>query len=202
MANVYFRKENVGYIYFIPELRKYLYYDNEENAQKEIRTLLNNDIRYIEKKSSNSQHKLDGFCAPLAAYIEISDKCNLSCSHCFKSLMPYSKTMTSEDILNIIDQLYELGVFELRFVGFEPTTNPELLNYAEYARNKGFYIVLNTNGYLPDKYQQRIVDFDFDEILISIDVIKTIMTIFAETVHMKDALVFSKKCPRRNNGIK
>ena len=107
--------------------------------------------------------------SPFAAYLEISSSCNMRCKHCFKAHVPYVDVISIEKLYNIIDELEAMGVFELRFVGYEPTTSPDLYDLMAYAKEKGFYLVLNTNGYLTDEEQNKILSYGFNEFLVSID---------------------------------
>ncbi len=110
-----------------------------------------------------------GLAAPLAAYIEIAGTCTLACSHCFKPERGYAHGLERSHLCGIIDQLEAAGVFELRFVGFEPTNSPHLAELSAYAREKDFYQVLNTNGFYGREMRETVCALGFDEVLVSVE---------------------------------
>jgi radical SAM protein with 4Fe4S-binding SPASM domain len=104
------------------------------------------------------------------AEIEVTDRCNLSCFHC------YAKGRKPGDIdyaiaLNAINQLNEMGVNRLVFTGGEPLLYPHLFLLAKHAKDIGIpEIALLTNGMLAT--DKNIEDLKiFDRIQISIDFI-------------------------------
>lgn len=171
MREIFIRRENFGHIAFYKDERRYEFVTHSNQLTIDPNNFLvgDNNIQYIYKKSIACPQQNAFISAPLAAYIEINHHCNMGCKHCFKSMIGYSKYLTKNEWLKLIDQFEKLGVFEVRFVGFEPTASPDLFECAEYARNKGMYIVLNTNGFMSDKKQDQVVRFGFDEFLISLD---------------------------------
>ncbi|MCL2721583.1 MAG: radical SAM protein [Treponema sp.] len=110
--------------------------------------------------------------APLIAYIEISNSCVLNCKHCFKSHIKYSNTLYTKKILSIIDDLEKMGCFELRFVGFEAINNKDFSCIVKYAKEKNFYLVLNTCAYFEPEKMKYITELEFNEVLVSLDGIK------------------------------
>ncbi len=107
--------------------------------------------------------------APLAAYLEITNTCTLACAHCFKPERGYTHGLTRSDLFGIIDQLEAAGVFELRLVGFEPTHSPHLADLTAAAKKKGFYLVLNTNGFFGPAMRETVCRLGFDEVLVSLE---------------------------------
>lgn len=82
---------------------------------------------------------------PSTAMIEIADRCNESCVHCYQ-VQGQKGEMTSDDIFATLDQLAELGVLFLTISGGEPTLRSDFLDIIRHARRLDFAITLYTNG--------------------------------------------------------
>ena len=84
---------------------------------------------------------------PYAVQFELTTDCNLKCRHCFMVKNNYVELSTDE-IKGIIDQLVEIGTFYLAFTGGEIFTRDDLFDILGYAKEKGFFMTLMTNGTL------------------------------------------------------
>jgi MoaA/NifB/PqqE/SkfB family radical SAM enzyme len=77
-------------------------------------------------------------------WLEITEKCNLTCSHCYADSGPQGDlygSMSFEDWSRIIDQASELGCRELQFIGGEPTLHPQLADLIMHASRQGFELI-------------------------------------------------------------
>lgn len=91
---------------------------------------------------------------PVGVEIETNLDCNLRCKHCYQG--SYSeKLMKTERIKEIIDILYQGGVFELSLIGGEPLLHPDMPEILEYCNNLGFSNTLVTNATL---FNQTLID--------------------------------------------
>lgn len=79
---------------------------------------------------------------------EITPKCNFNCVHCYLCSHHVSKELSYEEIIEIIDILYDKNVLFITFTGGEIFTRKDFLNIYLYAKRKGFIIELFTNGTL------------------------------------------------------
>lgn len=89
--------------------------------------------------------------APLWAGINITDKCNLKCRHCIYEAgeaIKNPKELKTEEIKNLIDQLSEMNVVTVEFLGGEPFCQDDLQELIDYARSKHLQVVINTNATL------------------------------------------------------
>lgn len=84
---------------------------------------------------------------PIAAMLELTYQCNLSCRHCFISVNG-EKELSLIEIYAILDQLKEAGLIYLGLTGGEIFVRKDFCEIAQYARKKGFVITLLTNGTL------------------------------------------------------
>lgn len=79
---------------------------------------------------------------------EITPKCNFNCVHCYLHDHHCSKELSYNEIIEIIDILYEKEVLFLTLTGGDIFTRKDFLNIYLYAKKKGFIIELYTNGAL------------------------------------------------------
>ena len=79
--------------------------------------------------------------------------CNLNCIHCYARAVHRSneRELTTEQGLNLIDDLATFGVPVILFSGGEPLLRPDLTELARYAVDKGMRAVISTNGTLIDE---------------------------------------------------
>lgn len=86
---------------------------------------------------------------PIIGCIEVTEKCNLKCKHCYNSPLD-KKELEYEEIKTIMDDLATLGCLDLLITGGEPLMRDDLKNILNYARKKNFSITLKTNANLID----------------------------------------------------
>ena len=79
--------------------------------------------------------------------------CNLNCIHCYARAVHRSneRELTTEQGLNLIDDLATFGVPVILLSGGEPLLRPDLTELARYAVDKGMRAVISTNGTLIDE---------------------------------------------------
>ncbi len=116
--------------------------------------------------------KLSPESRPDELMIELTTKCNYDCIYCFRRRMINEKL---EDMpyglaVKILDEAWSLGVSRISFSGWgEPLVNPRAIDIIRYAKEKGFWVLLNTNGYfLPDKLGE-LYKLKLDKLVVSID---------------------------------
>lgn len=87
---------------------------------------------------------------PSLLFLELTDRCNLRCRHCYVSAGPESGiAMEKELALAIIEEMAELKFERLQLTGGEPVLHPELARLAEFAFERGMKDVeVFTNGTL------------------------------------------------------
>ena len=82
------------------------------------------------------------------AWIEITQKCNLRCVHCYEGNKHVSSdfTISLKDWKNVIDQLVKLGINRLIIIGGEPTCHSNIIEIIEYSSQYSIDITLFTNA--------------------------------------------------------
>lgn len=94
---------------------------------------------------------LNGGRYPLAGEFELTDRCNLSCVHCFINqpagcLQTHQDELTTSQVKDILDQIAAAGCLHLLLTGGEPLLRPDFSDIYLYARRKGMLVMLFTNG--------------------------------------------------------
>lgn len=84
---------------------------------------------------------------PIRAMIELTHRCNLTCSHCF--IAPtLSGELTLAEIKTLLKDLSELGTILLTLTGGEVLVRKDFFDICSYARELGFALHIKTNGTL------------------------------------------------------
>lgn len=77
---------------------------------------------------------------------QFSYKCNLKCIHCFNDKNQDNYELELEDIKNIIDEAYNLGISTVGITGGECTYDKNFLETIRYIRKKRLSFIMNTNA--------------------------------------------------------
>lgn len=79
---------------------------------------------------------------------EITPKCNFNCVHCYLRDHHCSNELSYDEIIEIIDILFEKEVLFLTLTGGDIFTRKDFLDIYLYVKKKGFIVELYTNGAL------------------------------------------------------
>lgn len=82
---------------------------------------------------------------PNSAMLEIVDRCNEVCVHCYQ-VQGEKGEMDTQQIFKILDDLAEMGVLRLTISGGEATLRHDFLDIMRRSRELGFLVTLFTNG--------------------------------------------------------
>lgn len=88
---------------------------------------------------------------PRRATFELTYRCNFKCIHCFTKLESEESELATQDVIEILNEMRDIGVFHITFTGGEIFTRPDILDILGYARRSGFEVSLLTNGSLITK---------------------------------------------------
>jgi MoaA/NifB/PqqE/SkfB family radical SAM enzyme len=108
---------------------------------------------------------------PVCLYLEVTNRCNLLCETCprtFETLEPPAD-MSWPLFTRIVDQFPSIARVVMHGVG-EPMLVKELPRMIRYLKDRGTYVLFNTNGTLlqPRKFQ-ALIDTGLDELRVSLD---------------------------------
>lgn len=113
--------------------------------------------------------RLLGLSKPIFVVLVTNNRCNLNCVYCYGGygLKNKYEEYSTKQLLKIIDDLKKMGTKLLSLHGGESLLRRDIGEIFNYAKHKGFYISLNTNGYLVSKKINEIRCVD--TVCISLD---------------------------------
>uniref|UniRef100_A0A7V3N5G3 Radical SAM protein n=1 Tax=candidate division CPR3 bacterium TaxID=2268181 RepID=A0A7V3N5G3_UNCC3 len=86
--------------------------------------------------------------APIFVWWDITKRCNFRCKHCYSNSgekaigeLPLPK------VIEVINQLAELEVFYIYFLGGEPLMREDIFEILSYCLDKGLTTMMSTNGW-------------------------------------------------------
>jgi MoaA/NifB/PqqE/SkfB family radical SAM enzyme len=131
-------------------------------------TTLKNPRRYFE--AVDARHT-EAAAPPVCLYLEVTNRCNLLCETCprtFEELEPPAD-MSWELFTSIVDQVPDVARVVLHGVG-EPMMVKALPRMIRYLKDRGVYVLFNTNGtLLSPKKHQELIETGLDELRVSLD---------------------------------
>jgi MoaA/NifB/PqqE/SkfB family radical SAM enzyme len=108
---------------------------------------------------------------PICVYLETTNRCNLLCATCprtYEELEPPAD-MSWALFTSIVDQLPNVQRAVLHGVG-EPMLVKNLPKMVRYLKDRGAYVLFNTNGtVLNERNGRALIDAGLDELRVSLD---------------------------------
>jgi MoaA/NifB/PqqE/SkfB family radical SAM enzyme len=108
---------------------------------------------------------------PVCVYLETTNRCNLLCTTCprtYEELEPPAD-MSWELFTSIVDQIPDLERAVLHGVG-EPMLVKNLPRMVRYLKERGTYVLFNTNGtVLNERNGRALIEAGLDELRVSLD---------------------------------
>jgi cyclic pyranopterin phosphate synthase len=105
--------------------------------------------------------------------VSLTDKCNLRCHYCMpvnQTFMDESKYLNGDEIFEIVSELVDSGLEEVRLTGGEPLLRKSFSQIVErLAELKLKKLALTTNGILLDKYIDVLSNAKVFHLNISLD---------------------------------
>jgi MoaA/NifB/PqqE/SkfB family radical SAM enzyme len=109
--------------------------------------------------------------SPVEAYFEVANRCNSLCATCPLTFSPQesARQLSLDELKGLVDQLPDLRRAVLQGIG-EPLLNRDLAEMIRYLKQRGIYVVFNTNATLLTRRRQvQLIDSGLDELRVSID---------------------------------
>ena len=113
-----------------------------------------------------------GAARPPVVIWNLLRRCNLTCRHCYATSADsvFRDELDTGEALKVIDDLHDAGVRVLILSGGEPLLRDDIFELSSYARQRGFFVALSTNGTLIDEQNiEQIAAAQYDYVGISID---------------------------------
>jgi len=83
--------------------------------------------------------------APFTVCMWITDYCNLACKYCYAR--PFSgRRIDTRRALELIDEMADIGVFNLTLAGGEPFLHPDILDLILHGTHRGIRVGVLSNG--------------------------------------------------------
>ena len=128
------------------------------NGLKEnnIGVFLNGNEKIKKIDISDKKHKIDFM------WLEVTNKCNLKCVHCYNDKLnskKYSESKNNKDRMRVIEDAYNLGCKKIQFIGGEPfLLGGKLFEMIDFVKNKGYdFVEVFTNGTIVEEKQIKFL---------------------------------------------
>ena len=128
-----------------------------------------NPRRYFESVAPQRAKRMER--EPVCLYLEVTNRCNLLCTTCPRTYVELEPPadMSWELFTSIVDQIPTLQRAVLHGVG-EPMLVKELPRMVRYLKDRGVYVLFNTNGtLLTERNGRAMIDAGLDELRVSLD---------------------------------
>ncbi len=132
-------------------------------------------------------------------YIEITNRCNLSCSFCPQGTRT-PKVMSIEEFTHILDEVKPYSDFVYLHVKGEPLSHPKLSKFLDIAEEKKIKVNITTNGTLIGRVGDKIIDKPaFRQINFSLHSFDGDIDKIDENDYIKNILDFTRKSQELGN---
>ena len=88
---------------------------------------------------------------PVTGIIELTQRCNLNCVHCYAKGLHEDRELSTADWKNVLDTVAGEGCLWLTITGGEPLLRKDFAEIYTHAARLGMLVILFTNGSLIDK---------------------------------------------------
>ncbi len=116
---------------------------------------------------------ITAFNAPLYVAWELTHKCNAKCLHCYSNSSPDANCeseLSTQEALNLIDELADAGLLVLAFSGGEPMLRKDWSTLVAHAVNLGMSVNIGTNGScITTKTAQQLKQLGVKSVTVSLD---------------------------------
>lgn len=141
-------------------------------CREHLADLMQDNVLDIYWKPVDGRSRITGsrdYESPSHFMIELTDRCNLRCAHCYRNSSPEcSQYIPTHKLLNIIDQMKENGISTIELTGGEPTLRPDFLQIFEHCTNRFATVALITNGWFIDNNLARFIGKK-EHVIVQID---------------------------------
>ncbi len=99
--------------------------------------------------------------APFTVCMWITDYCDLACKYCYA--MPFSgRRIGTRRALELIDEMADIGVFNITLAGGEPFLHPDILELILHGTRRGIRVGVLSNGVAIDPDMIRVLEENTD----------------------------------------
>lgn len=151
-------------------------FNREEKAFKQdlkdptIRKVILNSFRSLQKYGLELPQT---FAMPMMVVWNYTNNCNLKCKHCYQdagSAGAGKEELSAEERFRVIDDIASNDIPTIFFSGGEPIIRQDFWDIARYAKEKGLYLSIASNGTLFTKENaKKAKDIGFGYVAVSLD---------------------------------
>ncbi len=87
---------------------------------------------------------------PLNVMLSVTNRCTSNCNYCNVPNRA-QRELTTKEIFDLVDQIAESGAERLGLWGGEPLMREDIGQIIDYAKAKGLFVTLDSNGYLVEE---------------------------------------------------
>jgi len=140
---------------------------NNENCNIDSRLFFTKKTKY------KSPEK---YPAPVVMNFNLTFNCNRKCQYCYMNAKYCNEIeedrISTERLLEVIDEAAELGVSKMVFIGGEPFLHPDIMKLLKACSNKRINAQITTKYYLSDEILDEIAELNNIELVLSYDINK------------------------------
>ncbi len=107
-----------------------------------------------------------GVRIPLNVMLSITNRCTSRCSYC-NIPNRKQKELTTREVFALIDEITDMGAQRLGLWGGEPLMRDDLGQIVNYAKAKGLFVTLDSNGYLVE--ERFLALKNVDHLILALD---------------------------------
>ena len=155
---------------FLESLRQEgcLVLENAENPQPVKTKLTPDELREITPVKSRFNVGLNKEGILPNVGIELTYRCNEKCVHCFNPRYKekYDATcdvpneeLTTAEIKNLLNEMYEMGVYSVAFSGGEPSLRTDLFEILDEVKRLKFAFTVSTNGQMSEEKLHKLASY-------------------------------------------
>ncbi|MFH1339240.1 MAG: radical SAM protein [Candidatus Omnitrophota bacterium] len=96
---------------------------------------------------------------PLNVMLSVTNRCNSKCNYC-NIPTRNQRELTTREVFDLIDQAVKTGAQRLGLWGGEPLIRDDIGLIIDYAKNKGLYVTLDSNGHLIEERFRLLRNLD------------------------------------------
>lgn len=112
---------------------------------------------------------------PKRVGVEITNRCDLACRHCFNDSGKGSvQELSLADLTYLFDQVQAMGLEQIRVSGGEPTLHPQFRAAVTEAHRRGLRVSLNTHGLYSPKMRETVSGLPVDLFIVSLDGLRAV----------------------------
>jgi heme b synthase len=128
-------------------------------------------VKHQDFKNPDNESQITGHPLRMVAW-ELTRGCNLACVHCRASAQrgPYPGELSTQECFRVMDEIASISKPVIILTGGEPLLRPDIFDLARYGTDKGFRMVMATNGTLmTEETVQKMKASGIQRISVSLD---------------------------------